>query len=131
MDIFSHIFFGILFAKDISLWVVFGSIFPDLDRFYSYSKGKFFKYKSRTWWHELPFLSIVILIGLILKIYPFVLGIISHIFLDFITGSTRTFYPIIKEVIDFNLSKKNKILLGVIIWVIGIVFIASSMEFLV
>ena len=127
MDIISHILFGILFSREISLWVIFGTIFPDLDRFYSYPKKNFFKYKSRTWWHELPFLSLVMLVGIMLNLYPFVLGIISHIFLDFTTGSTRPFYPLNKKIVDFNLSRKNKIILGGIIWVIGLVSIKYVM----
>ena len=131
MDLISHIIFGIIFSKNLSLLAIFGAVFPDLDRLYSYPKKRFFSYSSRTWWHELPFLSFVMLIGIVLGLYPFVLGVVSHIFLDFVTGSTRPFYPFSKKIIDFNLSKKVKIVLGGIIWVIGAVFIANSMGFLV
>ena len=127
MDLFSHIFFSIMFFKKVFYLAIFGAIFPDLDRLYSYPKKRFFLYGSRTWWHELPFLSSVMLIGLVFRLYPFVLGIISHIFLDFVTGSTRPFYPFSEKVVDFNLSKKAKIILGGIIWAIGLVFIVYTM----
>lgn len=128
MDFISHIFFSIIFLKEISWFGIFGAIFPDLDRFYSYLfKRKFFGHESRTWFHDLPFLSIIILFGILLKIYPLVLGIISHIFLDFVVGATRPFYPFNKKVVDNNLSFKQKIILGGIIWAIGLAFIVYTM----
>lgn len=119
MDIISHAIFGILFAKQVSLQAVIGAVFPDIDRLYTYPKGRYFKHTSRTWWHELPFLSVVITAGFFLGFPLFSLGVLSHIFLDFLTGSTRPFHPFSGRHIDFNLPRTVKVVLGAAIWAIG------------
>lgn len=129
MDLISHILFSFIFTKSLSIWCILGSVFPDLDRIYSYMKLKFFGHESRTWWHELPFLSVVIFVAFVSGFYLFALGIISHIFLDFVTGSTRPFYPFSKKIINFNLPLKIKILFGAIIWVIGLIYIRNTINF--
>jgi membrane-bound metal-dependent hydrolase YbcI (DUF457 family) len=126
MDIISHAVIGILFAKQASLQAIIGAVFPDLDRLYTYPKGKYFRHDSRTWFHELPFLSIVASAAFILGFWPFAMGLLSHIFLDFITGSTRPLYPLSKRHIDFNLSRKAKIALGAAIWAIGAYYISLT-----
>ncbi|MEE9406290.1 MAG: metal-dependent hydrolase [Candidatus Aenigmarchaeota archaeon] len=126
MDIISHAVFGILFAKQVSLQAIIGAVFPDLDRLYTYPKGKYFKHGSRTWFHELPFLSIVMAAAFFLGFPLFSLGLLSHIFLDFVTGSTRPFYPLSDKHIDFNLNRKTKIALGAAIWAIGAYYISLT-----
>ena len=127
MDIISHILFAhIVYGKQVfSLEMAIGAVFQDLDRIYSYSRKRFFGAKSRTFFHELPFISAVILIAWILNFKLFVLGVISHVILDFITGHTKPFYPFYSKDVNFNLPLKAKLLLGVVIWVIGLNIILS------
>ncbi len=127
MDIISHIIFAHLLSgeRNISIPLILGAVAPDVDRFYMYLKGKFRGAKSRTFVQELPFLSLLILFGIIIEQPLFSLGVISHIFLDFITGETKPFYPFTKETVNFNFPIKYKIILGGIIWVIGAVYIAD------
>ena len=119
MDIVSHGILGILFAKEVSLLAVAGGLFPDIDKLYTLAKGRYRREDSRTWFQEPPFLSFVVVAGFLLGIPAFSLGVISHYFIDFITGSTRPFNPFNKKVIDFNLSIPQKIALGAVIWFIG------------
>ncbi len=127
MDIVSHIVFAHILSgqKDLSLPLLIGATIPDVDRFYMYLKGKFRGANSRTFFQELPFLSFLILFGIIINQPLFSLGVISHIFLDFITGETKPFYPFSEKIVDFNLSIKYKIILGAVIWGIGVVYIAD------
>ncbi|GEM_PF-5741003 len=126
MDIISHAIFGIFFAKQVSLQAVIGGVLPDLDRLYTYPKGKYFRHESRTWFHELPFLSVVMAAGFLLGFPLFSLGVLSHVFLDFVTGSTRPLYPLSRKHIDFNLPKKAKVALGATIWATGLYYISLT-----
>ena len=130
-DIISHIFFAFLFArqKTLSIPLIVGAIFPDLDRLYSYPKGIYQGAKSRTFFQELPFLSIVMAVGLLINQPLFSVGIISHFLLDFLTGETHPFYPLSKKKVNFNLPLHLKILVGVILWVIGVVYIQGLISF--
>ena len=125
MDLISHVLFAHLItgSTKISYELVIGSVFQDLDRLYSYPKKRMQRAESRTFFHELPFISLVILWAVVSGHILFVYGVISHIFLDFVTGHTRPFYPIVRDDIDFNLPFRAKIFLGVVIWVIGVITI--------
>ncbi len=127
MDIVSHIVFAHILSgqQDLSLPLILGAAVPDIDRLYMYLKGKFRGASSRTFIQELPFLSLLILIGIVIDQPLFSLGVISHIFLDFVTGETKPFYPFCRETVNFNLPIKYKIVLGGIIWGIGAVYMAG------
>ena len=122
MDFVSHVFFAHFlawkfeFSKELAL----GSLFPDIDRVYAYLNQKFRKAESRTWIQELPFLSIVVFVSLMSGHNYFAVGVVSHVFLDFVTGETRPFYPFIENKIDYNRSLRTKALMSVIIWVFGL-----------
>jgi membrane-bound metal-dependent hydrolase YbcI (DUF457 family) len=119
MDLISHIIFAyILNFGKFDIWLVLGSMVPDLDKFVTYRKRYFGGYKSRTLFTELPFASIFIIISILINPF-FTLGLISHYILDFLIGETRPFYPFFKNVVNFNLKLKYKILVGLIIWLIG------------
>ncbi|MDI6806389.1 MAG: zinc dependent phospholipase C family protein [Candidatus Aenigmarchaeota archaeon] len=119
MDIISHIIFAcILNFGSLNGWLILGSVLPDFDKFITYRKKQFKGYRSRTLFAELPFTSILIFLSVFIN-PSFTLGLISHYILDFISGETRPFYPFLKNVVDFNLKLKQKILVGVIIWLIG------------
>jgi membrane-bound metal-dependent hydrolase YbcI (DUF457 family) len=130
MDLISHIIFAyILNFGNFDFWLFLGAMLPDLDKFVTYRKGYFGGYRSRTLFTELPFASILIIISNFINPL-FTLGLISHYILDFITGETRPFYPFIKNVVNFNLKLKYKVLVGVIIWSIGgLLAIKPSIKF--
>lgn len=119
MDLISHIIFAyILNFGNFNIWLFFGSIVPDLDKFITYPKKQFKGYRSRTLFAELPFSSILIAFSILIS-PAFTLGLISHYVLDFLTGETRPFYPFFKNVVNFNLKLRHKILVGGLIWLIG------------
>ncbi len=122
MDFVSHVILAhfmtgtLIFSKELT----FGSLFPDLDKVYVYAKRKFRRAESRTWFHELPFLSLVVLIASLTHHHLFACGVITHIFLDFVTGETRPFYPFIEKKVDYNLSLKIKAVMSVMVWASGL-----------
>ena len=124
MDIISHILFAFLLAgqKELSLPLLLGAVLPDIDRLYSYPTGNYRGAKSRTLFQELPFLSLLMIIGILIGETLFALGIISHFLLDFLTGETQIFYPFYIKPVNFNLSISFKIIVGVIVWVIGLAY---------
>lgn len=127
VDIISHIIFAFLIAKQkaFSFPLFLGAVLPDLDRLYSYSRGKYRGAKSRTLLQELPFLSLLITIGVLIGQPLFSLGITSHFLLDFLLGETLPFSPFFKKNVDFNIPIRFKVIIGGIIWVIGAVYIIS------
>lgn len=50
----------------------------------------------------------------------FALGLILHIFLDFLTGETKSFSPFSNLTANFNWPMRAKLVLGGIIWGIGV-----------
>lgn len=126
MDALSHIFFAHLITSTRFSWgLVIGSLIPDLDKVYTFLiKKKFRKVESRTRFQELPFLSLLSGMFMILGLFEIVQGILLHFLLDFVTGETRPFSPLSDKIIDFNLSIPKKIVLGGLIWAL---YLASLM----
>lgn len=141
MDLITHAFFALMLAKVLgytltelkvegALQLLFGAALPDVDRLYSYPRKKFGGYVSRTFVQEFPFMSCLLAVACLLSTlnfstFLFILGLISHIFLDFVTGSTRPFYPLFKRPVNFNLKLKHKILVGALTWAIGLIYLPS------
>jgi hypothetical protein len=127
MDIISHVLFAFLLArqKELSLPLLLGAVLPDIDRFYSYPMRNYRGAKSRTFFQELPFLSLMLIIGILIGEPLFSLGIISHFLLDFLVGESRVFYPFYKKPVNFNLPLRFKVLIGGIIWAIGLAYMVS------
>ena len=118
MDILSHIFFAHLITGVKFSWgLVIGSIIPDLDKPYTLLvKKRLRRVESRTWFQELPFLSLISGSLMLAGFMEVAQGILAHFLLDFTTGETRPFSPLSKATVDFNFSIPVKIVLGGIIW---------------
>ncbi|MEM5773120.1 MAG: hypothetical protein QXL86_02740 [Candidatus Aenigmatarchaeota archaeon] len=91
---------------------------PDIDKLFTYSKKKFKGHESRTMFSEIPVGSIIIFFSIFIN-KDLTLGLISHYLIDYLVGETKPFYPFFKNIVDFNLKFKYKIILGVILWTIG------------
>ena len=98
--------------------MILGALLPDLDHIWTYIKRNFRGADSRTWFHELPVAG-MLAVGAVFVWPDFGLGLIAHIFLDFVTGETRPFAPFSKLKVDFNWSVRVKMVIGGILWAIG------------
>lgn len=132
MDLISHGFFALLLYQRLDFWLILGSILPDIDKVYTYPKKRFRGASSHTALGELPFGSVLLLASLILSLfYPFLysltFGILTHILLDFITGETRPFRPFVTERVDFNWSVKKKIMIGAVLWGLGLLIYGGQL----
>lgn len=127
MDLISHLFFSLLLYQRFDVWLLIGSILPDIDKIYTYPKKRFRGASSHTALGELPFGTTLLLASRLLSIlYPLLtaltFGILTHILLDFITGETRPFRPFVTERVDFNWPIKAKIIIGMFLWGMGLIF---------
>ncbi|MBI2676250.1 MAG: metal-dependent hydrolase [Candidatus Aenigmarchaeota archaeon] len=126
MDLISHALFALILNQRFDLWVIVGSLLPDMDKLYTYPKKRFFRSESHTFIGEIPFASMFVFALSFLSPYfgPYLFsmafGYMSHILLDFLAGETKPFRPFLKDKVDFNLGMKGKLALGAAIWLIGL-----------
>lgn len=72
-----------------------------------------FKSETRSRWHELPGLMLAMIISTIIMFFSaplgrsFLIGFVSHYFLDLLTRPTRPFYPLSERVIFLGLAPTN------------------------
>lgn len=127
MDTLSHIFFAhLLTSTRFSWWLVIGSLIPDLDKVYTFIiKKKFRGVESRTMFQELPVLSVLSGVFMIIGLFGIAQGILAHFLLDFLTGETKPFSPLSNKIINFNLSIPKKIILGGVIWALYLISLIS------
>ncbi len=126
MDLVTHIFFALMLSQRFDLWVVLGSILPDMDKLYTYPKKRFFRSESHTFIGEIPSSVFFVLVFSFLSLYfgrhlfSLAFGYMSHILLDFLVGETKPFRPFLRDKVDFNLDMKGKLVLGASIWLLGL-----------
>ena len=114
MDLISHIFFGLILYGGVDPFLILGTILPDFDKVWTYPKKRIRGSESRTIVTELPIMPLVAIGGYFIS-PAFTLGVISHMFLDFITGETRPFTPLVKDKVSFNWKLRYKIIIAAII----------------
>jgi hypothetical protein len=72
-----------------------------------------FKSETRTRWHELPGLMLAMIISTIIMLFSaplgrsFLIGFVSHYFLDLLTRPTRPLYPLSERVVFLGLAPRN------------------------
>lgn len=119
MDIVSHVVFAwLLNGGEMTFWLLLGSMAPDFDKIFTYTKRNFRGYRSRTSWTELPVAALLIA-GSVFVHPHLTLGLISHYVLDFLVGQSRPFHPLVGNMVDFNLPLKHKMVIGAVLWMVG------------
>lgn len=140
MNFFAHLLLSYAIGAKLAGWpyalvaVIFGTL-PDIDHLphlrRAVSTGRFGP-QARSALHELPGLSLMTMIALLLSFWiPFGVmfyPLLSHYLMDFLTRPTRPFYPFSREVIHLGIYPKSYIGLiiadlvvtaGIILWMIS------------
>jgi hypothetical protein len=114
------------------------SVITDLDHMLhlrTAMKTHRFKSETRSRWHELPGLLLAMTVSTIVMFFSaslgraFLIGFVSHYFLDLLTRPTRPFYPLNNRIVFLGLAPRNLKKLTaydtVLTVIMGVILIAS------
>jgi hypothetical protein len=125
LNTFGHIFFANLLlvfgapsiVSPTTLMVTtIAAVITDIDHFVHLRtalKTRRFKSETRSRWHELPGLLLMMTVAVAVMLVSeslgraLLVGFVSHYFLDLLTRPTRPFYPLSEKVVFLGLAPRN------------------------